>query len=146
MQTPLLRIASSPATLINASGTVEDAVKLMVAERIGAVAVVDDGSLVGIFTERDLMTKVVATGIDAKNTKISDVMVSNPACVTADTPRSEALDTMLSGRFRHLPVIDDDGGLTGMVSIRDLLQHQMTRLQEDVSSLTQYIAADGPGG
>jgi CBS domain-containing protein len=66
--------------------------------------------------------------------------------VTADTPRSKALDTMLRGRFRHLPVTDEDGGLTGMVSIRDLMQHQMTRLQDDVSSLAQYIAADGPGG
>jgi CBS domain-containing protein len=146
MDTPLIRIASTPAMAVPSNATVQDAVKCMIAERIGAVAVTDGGRLVGIFTERDLMTKVVGAGIDASVTAVSEVMVSNPACVTGDTPRREALDTMLRGRFRHLPVTDEDGTLVGMLSIRDLMQHQMARLQDDVQSLEQYLAADGPGG
>lgn len=146
MSNPLMRIATSPAVAVPVESSVQDAVKRMVDHRIGAVAVTEGAKLTGIFTERDLMTKVVGAGIDASATSIADVMATSPVCVAPDTPRDDALAMMLKGRFRHLPIADEDGSLIGMLSIRDLLQHQVSRLQEDVASLEQYLAADGPGG
>lgn len=146
MNRPLMQIASMPAESVPSDATVQDAVLKMVGARIGAVAVVDDGRLSGIFTERDLMTKVVAKGADITAIKVSDVMVANPLSVASDASRDDAMDLMLKNHFRHLPVTGSDGTLVGMLSIRDLLRHQVNRLRDDVQSLEQYLAADGPGG
>jgi CBS domain-containing protein len=142
----LLKIATCPASAVSSADSVDAAVRAMVGARVGAVAVVDGSDLVGIFTERDLMTKVVNAGGDASSTPVGDVMVRNPVVVKADTPRAEALEMMVSRHFRHLPVVGDDGELLGMLSIRDLLENQVDRLQRDVQSLEQYLGADGPGG
>ena len=143
---PLKRIAQCPANCVGPSDTVQTAVEKMVARRVGAVAVVDDGTLVGIFTERDLMTKVVSAGADASTLEVSAVMVSGHACASLEMRRSEALDMMVERHFRHLPIVDENNQLQGMLSIRDLLQHQVGRLQDSVQSLEQYLLADGPGG
>lgn len=146
MNRPLMQIASTPAESVTPDATVQEAVQRMVAGRIGAVAVVEDGRLTGMFTERDLMTKVVNAGADISAMRVADVMVSDPVSVDADTPRDEATEMMLTNHFRHLPVTGENGSLVGMLSIRDLLRHQVNRLREDVQSLEQYLAADGPGG
>lgn len=146
MNRPLMQIATSPAEYVSAEDSVEHAVHKMVAGGIGAVAVVDDGRLGGIFTERDLMTKVVSGGGDMTRLRVRDVMVPDPVRVSSETTRDEAMELMLENRFRHLPVTDTDGRLLGMLSIRDLLRHQVDRLRGDVQSLQQYLAADGPGG
>ena len=146
MSGPLLKIATCPANCVGPESTVLEAVKQMVEARIGAVAVVDEDTLVGIFTERDLMRKVVHEGKDPSAVPIAEVMVKDPVCVTDDTARKAALDLMIKRHFRHLPVLDKDGKIEGMLSIRDLLQHQVHRLEEDVQSLEQYLLADGPGG
>ncbi len=143
---PLLRVARTPAKTVSVTASVDDAVQLMVETRIGAVAVVDEGNLVGIFTERDIMTKVVSGKLDSARTPVADVMVRNPVSVGCNTPRSEALELMVTSHFRHLPILGADGGLAGMLSIRHLLRHQVERLKSDMDSLEQYIAADGPGG
>ncbi len=146
MNEPLLKIARTPAKTVSVTSKVDEAVRLMVETRIGAVAVVEEGSLVGIFTERDLMTKVVHEGLDAKRTPVAEVMVRNPVSIQSNTPRSEALELMMTNHFRHLPIVGTDGGLAGMLSIRHLQTHQIERLKIDVDSLEQYLAADGPGG
>ncbi len=143
---PLLRVASTPAKTVSMTASVDDAVRLMVETRVGAVAVVDEGNLVGIFTERDVMTKVVHGSLDAARTPVAEVMVRDPVSVGCNTPRSEALELMITNHFRHLPILGADGGLAGMLSIRHLLRHQVERLTGDVDSLEQYLAADGPGG
>jgi CBS domain-containing protein len=146
MDTPIVKVAKSPASEIGADGTVQDAVNVMVSEHVGAVAVMDDGTLVGIFTERDLMKKIVHAGRIAGDVPIRDVMEAGVVCISSDSSRGEALNTMLEHRFRHLPVTDDSGHLVGMLSLRRLLSHQVKRLKRDVHSLEQYLAADGPGG
>ena len=146
MNRPLMQIATMPAESVTADESVAEAVKRMVGSGIGAVAVVDAGQLTGIFTERDLMTKVVAEGAEMQTLTVRDVMVADPISVASDATRDEAKDLMLTNHFRHLPVTGADGSLVGMLSIRDLLRHQVNRLRDDVQSLQQYLAADGPGG
>jgi CBS domain-containing protein len=142
----LLRLAHAPAPSVESGATVSQAVAEMVQKRVGAVAVVEKGRLRGIFTERDLMVKVVGAGKDPLETKVSSVMVADPQCLPPDARRSEALEHMVSGHFRHVPIVDDDGHVLGMLSIRHLLQEQLTRLKDDLDSLHSYMAADGPGG
>jgi CBS domain-containing protein len=146
MPGPLMKICDSPPTAVLPTATVMDAVRAMVKSRVGAVAVLEGERLLGIFTERDLMRRVVAEGRDPKATRVAEVMVADPVSVRADTSRERALDLMMEHHFRHLPVVDASGRAIGMVSIRNLLRHQVVRLSEDVRALEQYLAADGPGG
>ncbi len=146
MTQPLLKISHHPPICVAPETPVREAVDAMVQARVGAVAVVKDGVLVGIFTERDLMKRVVARDLDPRATRVGDVMVAGPVEVAADTPRHRALELMLTNHFRHLPITDGKGTVLGMLSIRNLLRHQVTRLAEDVRALEQYMGADGPGG
>ena len=146
MHDVLLKIADTPPTQVTSSATVAQAVGRMIEARVGAVAVIDDGALTGIFTERDLMRSVVGERRDPDTTQVAEVMVRRPIHVAPDTRRSEALDLMLTRHIRHLPITGADGTVLGMLSIRNLLAHQVERLREGLDSLEQYIAADGPGG
>ena len=142
----LLKLADAPPTNVPSTANVARAVQIMIAARVGAVAVIDDGALVGIFTERDLMRSVVGAHRDPDATTVGEVMVSDPISVQPGTRRSVALELMLTRHIRHLPIVDEAGKPLGMLSIRNLLAHQVERLREGLDSLEQYIAADGPGG
>ena len=146
MTDPLLTLADTPPTSVSSDATVREAVTVMSDASVGAVAVIDDGNLVGIFTERDLMRRVINEGRNTDDTTVGEVMVRDPVSVRPDTKRQDALDLMLEHHFRHLPVTGDDGKPIGMLSIRNLLHDQVRQLREDVESLEHYLAADGPGG
>lgn len=90
--------------------------------RGGAVVIVDDERLVGILTERDVMLRVVAWGKDAGTTLVREVMTSPVETVADSTPIRKALEMMVSRHFRHLPVLDGEGALAGLVSMRNVLQ------------------------
>lgn len=145
MRDPLMRLATATLTL-NHDAMVDEAVRLMVEEGHGAVAITKSEKLAGIFTERDLMEKVVRAGLDPAKTPISEVMCSKPLCVKAGASRSEALTIMLREHFRHLPICDEEDRPVAMLSSRDLLAHQLGRLRNEVDSLEAYLLADGPGG
>jgi CBS domain-containing protein len=100
------------------SATVRQAVMVMTGNRIGAVPVVEGRHLIGIFTERDVLTRVIAAGRDVDRTRLEEVMTRRPETVSIDCPLLEALDVMIEGGFRHLPVMSD-GAVVGVVSIRD---------------------------
>lgn len=99
--------------------SVTECVKQMNDLRIGAMLVMEDDKLVGIFTERDALTRVLGAGLEPSYTKVSAVMTSNPVCVTPLTPLDEAQTIVTNQRIRHLPVIQD-GRVLGMVSSGDL--------------------------
>ncbi len=100
--------------------TVTKAAQLMQQSEIGAVMVTEQGRLVGIFTERDALFRVIAQGLDAKSTHLSDVMTRNPQSIESNKRFGHALHMMYEGEFRHVPVVSD-GRPIGMISARDLL-------------------------
>ncbi len=103
-----------------ADATVGDAARLMRENHIGAVIVVENGKLAGIFTERDALFRVVAEGRDVKTTRLADVMTRNPQTVNPAQPFSAALQMMYGGKFRHVPVVEE-GRPVGIISARDAL-------------------------
>lgn len=120
--------------------TVADAARLMKKRAVGALMIVEDGKLVGIFTERDALFKVNATGLNAQTTLISEVMTRNPQTIHPDKPFLDALHLMHESSFRHIPVVEN-GRPIGMVSARDAFGSELGELlyefvrQERVSHL-----------
>ena len=102
------------------SMAVRDAARLMKIHNVGAILVVEDDKLVGVFTERDALFRVVAEGRDAATTELGAVMTQNPRTVQVDSPFSLALQMMYEGGFRNVPVVED-GRPVGLVSARDAL-------------------------
>jgi CBS domain-containing protein len=102
-----------------ADSTVTEVAQLMKQHNVGAVMVVDGGKLVGVFTERDALFRVVAAGRNG-GTPLSEVMTRNPKTIHPDRPFAYALQMMHEGKFRHVPVAED-GRPVGMVSARDAL-------------------------
>jgi CBS domain-containing protein len=102
------------------AATVMDAAQQMANRHIGAVPVMEDGRLVGIFTERDLLNRVVATGRDPAGVSLREVMTPDPVTIAYDGGLEEALDAMLDNNFRHLPVVDDAEQVIGVISCRDI--------------------------
>lgn len=107
-------LKAPPETLVS------KAAKLMASKNVGAILVVEDERLVGIFTERDVVFRVVAQGLDAQSTRLADVMTPAPDTVSPDKPFGSALLMMHEKGFRHLPVVKD-GKVVGIVSSRSAM-------------------------
>ena len=120
------------------TATVAEAVGVMTEKKIGAILVVSGGKLAGIFTERDLMTRVVAAGLSADATPLCDVMSANPDTLSPEDTADNALELMKSRNYRHLPVLDGEK-ICGMVSIRDLFASVMEEIAEDLRSKEKFI-------
>jgi len=142
----LLRIAEVPPPIVEPSVSVIDAVNKMARERIGAVAVVENGELVGIFTERDLMLRIVQPGRDPGSTLVREVMTAKVMTITEASTCEEASGVMLRGHLRHLPILAGNGKVVGLLSMRALIEERLQDLSQEMSSLEQYMANDGPGG
>lgn len=99
--------------------SVTECVSLMNDHRIGAMLVMENDQLLGIFTERDAISRVLGVGLDPTSTNVSGVMTRNPVCVSASTTLEEAMSIVTNQRIRHLPVLEDDKVL-GVVSSGDL--------------------------
>lgn len=109
------------------TASVREAALVMAERRIGAVPVVERRRLIGIFTERDVLTRVIAAGRDVDRTRLEDVMTRRPETVSVNCPLSEALEVMIAGGFRHLPVMSA-GEVVGVISIRDIpLEYRLIR-------------------
>ena len=102
------------------SMTVGEAARLMKEKQVGAILIMDEGRLAGIFTERDALFRVVAESLDAKTTRLAEVMTRNPRTIHPDKPFPEALHVMHEGGIRHVPVVEN-GRPVGMISARDAL-------------------------
>jgi signal-transduction protein with cAMP-binding, CBS, and nucleotidyltransferase domain len=142
----LLKIAHVPPATVESKSNVLEAVQIMAEEGVGAVAVVEDGVVKGIFTERDLMLRVVLRDRNSHQTRMSEVMTSPVETASDGTAAPEALNHMLERHLRHLPIVKADGQLLGMLSIRNLLEHMVEGLSREVESLDQFLLNDGPGG
>ena len=111
--------------------SVADTAKLMRDNRVGAMLILEDGKLAGIFTERDALFRVVAAEIDIDATPIAEVMTADPTTVGPDRTFDHALDLMHQGQFRHLPVVDG-GELMGMVSSLDAMGPELEQFMYTV--------------
>lgn len=117
----LLDSKESQIHAVSLSATAFDAVQKMIEAKIGSVLVVDGDALVGIFTERDVLVRVVGARRDPEKTPIAHVMTHDPVSIESTTTVEEVLDLHSGKEFRHLPVVDN-GRLIGMVSFRDILR------------------------
>ena len=129
-----LRSLVAGRTPVTASGTasVLAAALTMKRHNIGALMVVEGVRLIGIFTERDALFRVLAPGLDPSATALGDVMTRQPQTIHPDEPFLRALRIMHEGRFRHLPVVEYDRPL-GMVSVRDALDEDLYALRIDLA-------------
>lgn len=142
----LLRIARTPAVFVTPDSSVQCAIDTMATYKSGAVVVTRRGVPVGIFTARDLVRRVMASRFPLDVIPIPEVMTSDPRVATPGTAPREALSTMLHNHIRHLPIVDSDRRLQGMLSMRHLLREMMVDLSHELDSLNAYIGADGIGG
>lgn len=126
--------ATAPTTMVF------EAIGMMNARRIGALVIIEGSSPIGIFTERDVMVRLLAAELDAKTTAVASVMTRNPITVRSDAYVGEAMQLMTEHRCRHLPVADD-GELRGLISIGDLTNWLVTDQQRRIYDLHDYIRA-----
>ncbi|MFQ6005915.1 MAG: CBS domain-containing protein [Woeseia sp.] len=108
-----------PISSVHPDTSVTEAIRKMNSEKIGALLVMEDDNLTGIFTERDALNKVLAAGINPVSAKVSEVMTKDPYCVDPSTTVEQAMSIVTARRVRHLPVLRD-GKLVGLVSSGDL--------------------------
>ena len=122
--------------------TIADAAKSLTDEKIGALVVKDkDGALCGIISERDLVHAIAKAGAGALSQRVADYMTPAPqTCVEADTVES-VMEVMTRGRFRHVPVLDDDLELCGMISIGDVVKTRIAETVSEAAALRDYICA-----
>lgn len=124
---------------IGRDATVLDAARLMNEHKIGALVVLESRRIIGIFTERDVLRRVVAERRDPADVRIEEVMTAEVACCRADTPIDEARSVMKNRRIRHLPVIDENHNVLGLISIGDLNAQLSGAQEQTIYFLTEYL-------
>jgi CBS domain-containing protein len=139
----ILAVKGSSIHRVLPSVTVQHAVDLMNAQNIGSLLIIDEQTLLGIFTERDVLKRVVGKGLDTQTTLVGDVMTRSLITVRRATGLSEAMKLVTTHRCRHLPVVEDSKVL-GMVSIGDLTRAMIRHLEHEVESLAMYIGSPFP--
>ncbi|KAJ8105216.1 hypothetical protein ONZ43_g7514 [Nemania bipapillata] len=138
----VLALKPSPALQIKPSTTVAEAAQLMAAKREDCVLVTDDDDrIAGIFTAKDLAFRVVGTGQKATNVTIAEIMTKNPLCARTDTSATDALDLMVRKGFRHLPVMDENQDISGVLDITKCFYDAMEKLERAYASSTKLYAA-----
>jgi CBS domain-containing protein len=132
-------ISQRPLVSSTPQQPVRDAALLMGREHVGALPVLDNGRLVGIFTERDALCRVLACCLDPSVTSVGEVMTRTPQTIDPDRPLAHALIRMYEGGFRHLPVIEE-GRLLGVVSARDALGPELTQVSAQMQEMESIAA------
>ncbi|KAL8833408.1 MAG: hypothetical protein Q9170_004289 [Blastenia crenularia] len=141
----VLALKPSQALQIKPMTTVAEAAQLMAAKREDCVLVTDDDDrIAGIFTAKDLAFRVVGAGIKAREVTISEIMTKNPLCARTDTSATDALDLMVRKGFRHLPVMDENQDISGILDITKCFYDAMEKLERAYSSSRKlYDALEG---
>lgn len=135
----ILTVKGAHILSIGPSATVLDAATLMNEHKIGSLLVMDAGRLIGIITERDMLQRVLVARRDPATIAVGEVMTTELVCCHAHTTLEEARGVLKNRRIRHLPVIDADERLLGVVSIGDLNAHQANDHERTISILHDYI-------
>jgi CBS domain-containing protein len=139
----LLRRKGTAIVTTSPDDTVYDCIQTMVDRNVGSILVVDGTELVGIFTERDYLRRIVLQGRTSKTTTLRDVMTTDVLVATPDMTIEECLARMTTARCRHLPVLTN-GELRGIVSIGDCVKRLLQDAQGQVDSLQNYVTGRYP--
>jgi CBS domain-containing protein len=124
---------------VGKDATVLQAAMLMTEHRIGALVVLDRERIAGMFSERDVLQRVVGEQRDPSRTTVGDVMTSEVACCPPETTIEEARLAMKDRRIRHLPVVDNNGKLLGLISIGDLNAYEAASQEQTIFLMHEYI-------
>ncbi|KAJ8561807.1 hypothetical protein ON010_g7874 [Phytophthora cinnamomi] len=137
------RLRPAKAITVNEDATVLEAARLMKSHRSAAVLVTNwEGALTGIFSDTDAARRVVSKGVDPARVTVGSVMTPNPSCVSLEDSAVDAMDIMLSGKFRHLPVISShSGNIVGVLNVAKCLHDAIRRVENMSSSLQQELGA-----
>ena len=136
----ILATKGSDVLSVHSDDRVSDAVAMFAEKRIGAVPVIDDGRVVGIFSERDVVYSLAKVGAAALDARIGDVMTTPAMTVDPDTPVMSGLSLMTKRRIRHLPVVQD-GRVIGFISIGDLVKFRIDHIEAEAAAMRDYIAS-----
>jgi IMP dehydrogenase len=135
----LLETKGKDTVSIDVSSSVDDAIRSMHARKISAIMVMENGKTVGIFTERDVVRSYIASnGKSFKDISVRDSMIKDLIVAVPDEDIHEVSATMVEKNIRHLPVVEN-GRVIGMLSIRDIIQTQVTKLTSEIHYLKDYI-------
>lgn len=127
-----------PVVSVGPRETVATVVKLLAERRIGCVPVVEDGRVVGIFSERDVVHGLAASGPELLDQPVADVMTAPAVTIERDTPILTALSLMTRRRIRHLPIVER-GHMVGFISIGDLVKSRIDRIEAEAEAMRSYI-------
>ena len=141
----MIRLGNKPPLTVRPEDTVHRAALAMTERKVGAATVLDGTRVVGVVTERDVMHKVVATGLDPATTRVRDIMTSPVLSIAMKTTVAAAA-LMRKHHVRHLVVLDENDKLVGMLALRYLLYDLMDDMERNVGDLMGFIMTDGPGG
>ena len=136
----LLEEKQRPLAVVTPTDSVFHALGLMAQHDVGSLLVLEGEQLVGIFTERDYARKIMLQGKSSKETLVRDIMSDKVAYVTPDATLDDCMALMTEKRFRHLPILAEDGTVVGIVSIGDLVKATIDSQQMIISELERYIA------
>lgn len=134
----ILNVKGREVVTVSPKSTVIDASRLMNRAGIGGVVVVESEKVVGIFTERDVLRRVVSDQRDPTKTLVSEVMTADVFTVRSDTPLDGCSSLITAKRIRHIPVVDD-GGMRGIITSGDLLAYQVREQQDTIDYLNRYV-------
>ena len=140
----ILNEKSSSVYCVDVAETVAKAVGLMSRERIGSVMVIKNGQYVGIFTERDVLNRVISAKLNPEKTRVEKVMTSDFISVQENSTLRQTMHIMTNKRVRHLPVFEEEK-LVGMISIGDVTRKLLEINQNEAASLRQYLFTEYPG-
>lgn len=134
LHAPIRDLEPRPPVTLSEAASVRDAVKLMRDQRIGAVLVARDGRPVGIFTERDVLRRVALSSL-SPDTPLGEVMTPDPETLEIDDGIAFALNRMILGGFRHIPLVDERGRAVGVLSLREIVSFIVSLLPARVLNL-----------
>ena len=140
----ILNEKSSSVYCVDVAETVAKAVGLMNRERIGSVMVIKNGQYVGIFTERDVLNRVISAKLNPEKTRVEKVMTSDFVSVQENSTLRQTMHIMTNKRVRHLPVFEEEK-LVGMISIGDVTRKLLEINQNEAASLRQYLFTEYSG-
>lgn len=140
----LLKWCDEGGATVSLEAFVDDAIRTMIDKAVGAVAVIDEqGVVAGMFTERDVLAKFALSGRDPKTTPVRELMSSIVEMATEETTPSEALAVMLERHYRHMPVVDEQGKVLGVCSIRNILEARVDDLLAQLDASSHSVGIEG---